>query len=112
LLSRPDHEREVDGLRMIAVAALDFEQFVSAMKGIGDRWGRLIRAAQEQPSRPQVVIQPVSLGERPVSGCMGSRRRPCQAFMFALCLPQLGGVVSPVTAGQRDMEDSACAHPP
>jgi hypothetical protein len=42
---------------------------------------------------------------------MRSRSFLRQAFMLALSLPQLGGVVLPVAAGQRDVEDSACAHP-
>jgi hypothetical protein len=37
-LARPDHFRQIDGLRVIAVAAVDFEQLATAMKRISDRW--------------------------------------------------------------------------
>ena len=45
-LAWPDDEHQVDGLRMVAVAALNFKQSASAVKGIGDRRRRLILPAK------------------------------------------------------------------
>jgi hypothetical protein len=80
--------------------------------GVGNAGRRLIRPAKEEASRPHLAIKPVSLSKRSVSSGMGYLRLACQAFMRALSLPQLGGVVPPVAAGQRDAQDSGCGHAP
>jgi hypothetical protein len=51
------------------------------------------------------------LCERPVGGSMGRRDRLGQAMILVLRFAQLVGVVSPVAAGERDMEDSGGGHP-
>jgi hypothetical protein len=67
-LARPDHHREADCLHVIAVAAMDFEQFVTAMKSSSDRWRRLIRISsttRRTPSRHgKMVNHAVELSHR------------------------------------------------
>ena len=106
-LAGPDHLRQVDSLRVIAVAALDFQHRTAAMDRIGDARRRLIRPAEEQASRPQFAIQPVSLGKCPVGSRMRGLRLAGQALILPLGFAEFSGVVPTIAAGEGDMKDSS-----
>jgi hypothetical protein len=103
-LARPDHFREVDGLRVVTVTELELQHPATAMDRIGDARRRLIRAAEEETSRPHLAIKPVNLSKRSVSSDMSYLRLACQAFMLALGLRRPPGAACPSSEGARPLE--------